>query len=57
MTSDADFRASLPADGDWAFTHQGPIIMATDKTGRYAPQHLDTRTGAVSSRTSRALRG
>lgn len=55
MTSEADFRRSLPADGTWTLTYQGPIIAATDTSGRYPAQYLDTRTGAVSSRASGKL--
>lgn len=55
MTSEAEFRASLPPGGDWSIERRGDTLVATDKSGQYSPQYLDTRTGSVSSRTSGGL--
>lgn len=57
MTSEADFRASLPADGSWSINQRGSMIEAADSTGRYSPRYYDMRSGKISSRTSGRLRG
>jgi hypothetical protein len=57
MTTEAEFRASLPTDVEWVIAREGSALVATDESNRYPPRRMDVKTGAISSRTSGKLRG